>query len=598
VRKAIDERMKRLFHIEEDGSTCKPYVCAVCDRFCSKDWCVTSTQSLESISEFLTAEGANLTDCLRECYRYEGPGSQDWMKTVLLSKRAIYCKNGSKTGFVVCNECRNHVRKDRFPRRSIANGFYFGTAPKELSDLWQSELAVLTPSSCFGYCFTYIGGTNMKLKGTLGYYKVKPEAIARVVAVSNALLKVLNREVVFILHGRMTKKQRKKALERSKIRPTKLIAAIEWLEKNNGEWQDVNMEDIEENVKKCQPILVDKSEEVEEGEDCSTEDQESFSVYFPDGSMTEVYGGKNSACDFKKVVTEAHNRGFNGEVVSNLSRDFAKDYLGNTFVSSCILQMPFGLGGSDLRRHGMNRDNFGKWDLDEYAEHLSMISTPAFQTPLFILKLFNIKLRSNILRSATQQLYSKMSVWNLRDTINSEDFQLAARAHAAGRSAGSVASRQLVKCIDSVNKNLPHSNGAVKRARMFMESLQQQFGLGGIFLTVTPDDENTFLITAYSQVDQNGKPIDVTELSSEVLKAKANKRNEVRLQFPGITALNFEYVLDTVCEIVIGWDIKKNCPTGTPGLFGVPKAFGGAVEEQGRTSLHVHFIIWLHGWDS
>ena len=62
----------------------------------------------------------------------------------------------------------------------------------------------------------------MKLKGTLGYYKVKPEAIARVVAVSNVLLKVLNREVVFILDDRMTKKQRKKALERSKICPTEL----------------------------------------------------------------------------------------------------------------------------------------------------------------------------------------------------------------------------------------------------------------------------------------------------------------------------------------------------------------------------------------
>ena len=36
--------------------------------------------------------------------------------------------------------------------------------------------------------------------------------------------------------------------------------------------------------------------------------------------------------------------------------------------------------------------------------------------------------------------------------------------------------------------------------------------------------------------------------------------------------------------------------TEKPGLFGICKAFGGAVEEQGRTSLHVHFIFWIEGF--
>ena len=59
------------------------------------------------------------------------------------------------------------------------------------------------------------------------------------------------------------------------------------------------------------------------------------------------------------------------------------------------------------------------------------------------------------------------------------------------------------------------------------------------------------------------------------------KRAEVRIGFPGIIVLNFKYILDIIVELVIGWDVKNNQPTGKPRLFGIPKAYGGAIEEQG-----------------
>ena len=68
------------------------------------------------------------------------------------------------------------------------------------------------------------------------------------------------------------------------------------------------------------------------------------------------------------------------------------------------------------------------------------------------------------------------------------------------------------------------------------------------------------------------------------------------MEFPGISAMNFKYALDVVIKEVIGWDVSKGKATEKPGLFGIPLAFGGAVEEQGRTTLHVHFIVWLIGF--
>ena len=84
---------------------------------------------------------------------------------------------------------------------------------------------------------------------------------------------------------------------------------------------------------------------------------------------------------------------------------------------------------------------------------------------------------------------------------------------------GDRITRNLIRGLESVQKGLPHSDAAARRARQHMATLQNHFGLGGIFLTVTPDDENTFLVTAYSQVDKKGKPIDISNLISEQLNA-------------------------------------------------------------------------------
>ena len=66
-------------------------------------------------------------------------------------------------------------------------------------------------------------------------------------------------------------------------------------------------------------------------------------------------------------------------------------------------------------------------------------------------------------------------------------------AHAKGMQARSVESNALIRSINSISRSVPHANGSVKRAKQHVESLQHQFGLGGIFLTVTPNEKIHFL---------------------------------------------------------------------------------------------------------
>ena len=89
-------------------------------------------------------------------------------------------------------------------------------------------------------------------------------------------------------------------------------------------------------------------------------------------------------------------------------------------------------------------------------------------------------------------------------------FRAAAAKGGDGEVTGDRISRNLIHGLESVQQGLPHSDAAAGRARQYMATLQNHFGLGGIFLTVTPDDENTFWVTAYSQIDKKGKPIDVS----------------------------------------------------------------------------------------
>ena len=47
-------------------------------------------------------------------------------------------------------------------------------------------------------------------------------------------------------------------------------------------------------------------------------------------------------------------------------------------------------------------------------------------------------------------------------------------------------------------------------------------------------------------------------------------------------------------ECLFGWDTKKQ--RGTVGILGIVEAFCQAIEEQGRGSLHGHFLVWIKGF--
>ena len=69
-------------------------------------------------------------------------------------------------------------------------------------------------------------------------------------------------------------------------------------------------------------------------------------------------------------------------------------------------------------------------------------------------------------------------------------------------------------------------------------------------------------------------------------------RSKNRKQFPGASALEFYSLIQIVIECLFQWDMNDHESKGK-GIFGTTEAYGGAIEEQGRATFHINFLIWV-----
>ena len=94
-----------------------------------------------------------------------------WLKELALSPRGIIGRKKedkrSPWGVSCCMNCKNAIVKGHTPLYAIVNQNFVGHAPQVLQDLTPVELALISPVKGYGYCFSYVGGTNMNLKGTM-----------------------------------------------------------------------------------------------------------------------------------------------------------------------------------------------------------------------------------------------------------------------------------------------------------------------------------------------------------------------------------------------------------------------------------------------
>jgi PIF1-like helicase/Helitron helicase-like domain at N-terminus len=605
----INTAVQKAFANGDDGLR-KPIVCIACDRFVrSHELKTIDTNELIAKRSYLEPPpNSNLHPDLMLHYSTKSgtscsPRQKKKLSKCLLSPRSTFMENtggNHKAGYAICKVCKSFLQKSKMPKFCIANNFAFGTPPMCLSLLTNVELAMITPVKTFGYCFSYTGGVNKQLKGSLSYYKIDKKTLVESAAQFEGL--GLNDHVVILFYGALTEKQFARAKQKTQVKTKNIIEATKWLIANNMQWKEYRGRFDEYMNLIKNPALLNNAQIIED--DGDNEDlelgelQNTFQIYYPDGSVSVTSGGQEDIKHFQQIVRNAAEHNFEIEYRVPIYNEAVHDYKDNNLVDACLLQFPYGRGGLQEMRLKSDGSQSDITDMSEYVTYLSMISLPHFQNEHFTLILYNMITKHNMVKTAGWKVRNKRDATVLGMQLTIEDIDDAIENSRAGQNrtpTNSHSGHKLLGAIDTICKSIPHSNKAAKKARREVETMQHHFGCPSFFLTITPDDNNHIFIQIYSgSSDERG--INIEQQTDEEIHIHTKKRGEMRINYPGVCALFYETAIDIVLKNVIGWDKQKHeMIKGFNGAFGQVEALSISTEEQGRRTLHAHILIWVLG---
>jgi hypothetical protein len=333
-----------------------------------------------------------------------------------------------------------------------------------------------------------------------------------------------------------------------------------------------------------------------------------MTVIFPDSSLPEpTNGGFANQEEFRKFVTSSNHGQWNSQLHVRPSAERVADYKDETIADAFPLQFPFGFTGlpgdpAILDLSEKHKRRYSRKRRDVMLKYLTHRKT-AFHQAMFILVVDNILMKETTFMKAKMfcnvkcsnnftmgNKYGTMSATALEKAISDVRNNLSVQHSTSGE-------YQFLKSIRAACGSLPHSNEATMEARRTYFSFLMKFGLPSIFLTVSPDDLRNFRIVVYSLVGKKtvSGQMNVNDVSDEQVLADFKFRSETRLKYPGLCAEEYERIVNLVIKHFFNWDVEKQRSNGV-GMFAEILAFALATEEQGRKSLHGHFLVFVKGW--
>ncbi|KAF5320606.1 hypothetical protein D9611_013752 [Ephemerocybe angulata] len=244
---------------------------------------------------------------------------------------------------------------------------------------------------------------------------------------------------------------------------------------------------------------------------------------------------------------------------------------------------PYGHGGvgQDTHTSSFSRVNHVKW--------LLMYHDKRFQVDAnFIIILENHKLITQSSKgsfiSMRRNNFSKVA-----DAISKLDpgvlLTIAERLKNGGRFFPQTPEEgkcsKLMDQLDVVGSYVDGSLARKKYQRGEIWSLINFMNTPSWFITVSPADSKHPLCIYWASRDVEFKP--------EIKGYK--ERQHLVTRNPVACARFFHHVVLLFIKHICGW--SEDGPKR--GLFGTPAAFYGTVEEQGRKTLHLHFLLWILG---
>ena len=155
---------------------------------------------------------------------------------------------------------------------------------------------------------------------------------------------------------------------------------------------------------------------------------------------------------------------------------------------------------------------------------------------------------------------------------------------------------RLIKTLKGTSCSRGYSKESAKFHRRQYWALCDYFGLPAVFFTITPCDECTFRVRLFVDADKLHllpKLIEgpFSKEATDVCDAEFTLRNKQRTKHPGVCSLVYESLMQIVIKCLLGWNSDKQ--VGEEGVFGTLEAWTRTDEEQGRKTLHGHWLAWI-----
>jgi hypothetical protein len=342
------------------------------------------------------------------------------------------------------------------------------------------------------------------------------------------------------------------------------------------------------------------------------ENEITVTVVFPDATLpTNLNGGFATQDEFREYVMTCHQTGrWDSFIHARPSAVRVADYTGEALAKAFPLVFPFGHSGCAedpaiakliaLRKQKRYFFRSREKVLQKYLLHRK----PTCHGALFNLIVGNILMKNKVFNSVRLQANYRhtdgVSLGERFGMLKPDKLNMAINAVRNNNAIqySSSAENQFLRSIHAVCRDLPQSNEASIEARKIYFSYLMHFGLPAVFLTITPDDGRNYRIVLYALSDKmrtSLPDVDVSNLSDDEIMAEFKIRQQCRTSYPGLCAEEYHRIMTLVIKHLFQWDEKEQSSTGQ-GCFGELLAWCLATEEQGRKTLHGHFLLFLKNW--
>ncbi|KAG9124525.1 hypothetical protein FRC07_011299, partial [Ceratobasidium sp. 392] len=245
---------------------------------------------------------------------------------------------------------------------------------------------------------------------------------------------------------------------------------------------------------------------------------------------------------------------------------------------------PFGVGGIESDRPVLLLLNDqARWSLQykdrRFRYHHS-----------FIFTVFGIQQRRQGLLSTKIQMkrHDFDAVARTLSTITPEDLRRAADEERRGERTSNPAINVLKQRVTATAKRVMASGPSRTQLRSQIYSAAVYFNQPSIWLTINPDDlhDPVAQIFACEEIDM--------DKFVKTAGPNSTQRSKNIARDPYAAAKFFHFAVTLVLEKLLGITTSKTRVHTRKGILGRVKAYFGTVECQGRGTLHLHMLIWLH----